>query len=328
MRCLLFLILSFGLFAQKKPEDFGYRYINAQFEKDTVHILAKSKSGEDLQQKPLFIFIQGSLAKPILKYEGEKHFPPFPFSTRIFEEEYHLIVINKPGIPYMAKLSELDKHKEFVIDSTGLPPKTYLKKNVLDYYVERNSNIVDFLKNQSWVDSTKIVVAGHSEGSTIALKMAEMNPSITHVIYSGGTPYYSRIMSIISQDRQTETDSSSWIENDFEYWQNTLNDPFDISRAHGYNTYKGTYSFSQDLSVVFKKLKQPILVSYGTKDSACPYNDLLRVEMINENKTNITFKAYVGLEHNYFPLKPDGTLNYNEFNWDIVALDWKNWLLD
>lgn len=69
-----------------------------------------------------------------------------------------------------------------------------------------------------------------------------------------------------------------------------------------------------------------MLVSYGTKDSGCPFDDYLRVETIRENKINFTFKAYIGTEHNYFPLKANGEINYDIFNWDKVANDWQKWL--
>ena len=320
------LLISIQVFGQKAPEDFGYRHIMTDFMKDTVHIIVKSKKGEEQIKKPILIFIQGSLARPVLKYNGNKHFPPFPFSANILEVEYHIIVINKPGIPFISDMEDLDKNKEFIDKSTGLPPAEYLEKNNLNYYVERNNKVIEYLIRQDWVDISKIVVAGHSEGSTIAVKLAEANQNVAQLIYSGGTPYYSRIASIISQDRAAEPDSTNWVEKDFEYWKNTTDNPFDISREHGYNTYKGTYSFSENLSCSFKKLKIPVLISYGTKDLACPYNDLLRIEMIDNNKTNIDFKAYSGLEHNYFPLNSNGSINYDEFNWDKVAMDWKKWL--
>ncbi|WP_347175526.1 alpha/beta hydrolase family protein [Polaribacter uvawellassae] len=325
---ILILFITVNAFSQKSAKDFGYRHFPIDFKNDTVHIIVKSKKNEEQIKKPIFIFIQGSLAKPVLKYNGEKHYPPFPFSSKILEDNYHLIVINKPQIPYITDIENLDDNKEFIDKETNLPPSEYLERNYLDYYVERNSKVIQYLKKQNWVDSSKIVVAGHSEGSTIAVKMATTNQNVTHLIYSGGTPYYSRIMSIISQDREIENDSISWVERDFEYWQNTNKNKFDISREHGFNTYKGTYSFSQNLSEDFKKLNIPTLVSYGTKDTASPFNDLLRIQMIESNKTKIDFKAYIGLEHNYFPLNSDGSLNYNEFNWDKVAMDWKKWLAE
>ena len=41
---------------------------------------------------------------------------------------------------------------------------------------------------KKWVAKSKLVLAGHSEGSTIAAKLATKNNKVTHLIYSGGNP--------------------------------------------------------------------------------------------------------------------------------------------
>src|SRR5699024_2361906 len=93
----------------------------------------------------------------------------------------------------------------------------------------------------------------------------------------------------------------------------------------GFNANKGTYSFSKSVNEDFKRLNIPVLVSYGTKDPACPFNDMLRVEMIQENKTNIDFKSYFNRGHNYFKILENGQINYEEFGWDRVGQDWLKW---
>lgn len=156
--------------------------------------------------------------------------------------------------------------------------------------------------------------------------MAPSNKHITHLIYSGGTPYYSRILSMIAQNRKLETENESWLENDFEYWKNVNEDPFDTSWEHGFDPNKGTHSFSNSMNDDFGRLTIPFLVSFGTKDTACPYNDLLRVEMVQENKSNINFKSYFNREHNYFGILENGKINYENFGWDLVGRDWLLWL--
>ncbi len=48
--------------------------------------------------------------------------------------------------------------------------------------------------------------------------------------------------------------------------------------------------------------------------------------MIRRKKKNFTFKAYVGLEHNFFPVKRNGEADFEKYNWDSVANDWLNWI--
>jgi pimeloyl-ACP methyl ester carboxylesterase len=92
------------------------------------------------------------------------------------------------------------------------------------------------------------------------------------------------------------------------------------------DTYKAVYQFSIPPILYLQRLKIPVLVCYGTKDVSSPYNDYCRVEMIRQRKKNFTFKAYIGTEQNYFPLKTNGQTNYDIFNIDKVAEDWHNWL--
>ena len=324
---IISLIISTNVYAQKTVEDFGYVHHQVMFQSDTVNFIVKSKKGDEQKRKPILLFIQGSLAKPLIKYkENGTHYPPFSFSEDLFIEEFHLICINKPGLPIVKEKFELDLNGEFRESTSNLPPKIYTQNANLTYYTERNNRVIQYLVKETWVDTNTIVVAGHSEGASIAVKMAVTNNSITHLIYSGGTPYYSRILSIITQDRKTESEKESWIERDFDYWEQVNEKPFDVSREHGRNAFKGTYTFSENLNDDFKRIAIPTLVTYGTKDTACPFNDLLRIEMIQEKKDNIQFNDYFNREHNYFEVLENGNINYENFGWDTVAMDWKKWI--
>jgi hypothetical protein len=48
--------------------------------------------------------------------------------------------------------------------------------------------------------------------------------------------------------------------------------------------------------------------------------------VIRKKRTNFIFKPYLGLEHNFFEVKPNGEIDYENYNWDKVAIDWLEWL--
>ena len=210
-------------------------------------------------------------------------------------------------------------------DSTGKFPRKYIERNLLHYYVDRDIAVLKFLQSQPWISKNKLVIAGHSEGSTIAAKLALRYPGVTRLIYSGGNPL-GRILSIIARQRAMETDSTQFAKEGMRYWETIVADPTNMDAANGY-TYRATSGFSIPLIRYLQDLSIPVLISYGTKDYSSPYNDYLRVEMIRQKKNNFTFKAYIGAEHNYFPVKPNGEINYDVFNWDKVADDWRKWLI-
>jgi dienelactone hydrolase len=331
MKSYLLVILLFATvnsFAQHKlPDLFGYRHLQTVYKGDTVDILVRSKKGDEQKKKGLFLFCQGSLPVPlIITYERNGKtsiYPVFVFDPDSLANEYHLVIIGKPYTPLIADERTLNTDLSFS-DSTAKFPSRYIERNLLDYYVGRNIAVISFLQQQAWVSNDKLVVAGHSEGSTIAAKLAYRFPKVTHLIYSGGNPC-GRIVTMIEQQRAHETDSLSSAENVFINWKNIVQDPGNMDGVNG-DSYKATYQFSEPPMDYISKLKIPVLVTYGTKDYGAPFNDYFRVKMIADKRKNIFFKAYIGLEHNFFPLKSTGETNFDIFNWNIVANDWRNWL--
>jgi len=323
------LLFSVSLFGQnERPEDYGFRHLQTIYKDDTVDILIKSKKGEEQKKKPLFLFCQGSLPIPlIIKYndDGKKGiYPLFVFNPDSLSNEYHLVIINKPFVPLLADQKSLNTDLTYS-DSTGKFPKNYIERNLLDYYVDRNIVVIKFLQSQSWISSDKLVVAGHSEGSTIAAKLAFSFPKVTQLIYSGGNPC-GRILTMIEQQRAHESDTAKYGEMVFSNWKNIIDNPDNMDALHG-DAYKATYQFSIPPMNYLEKLKIPVLITYGTKDFSCPFNDYFRTEMIRQKKKNFTFNAYIGVEHNFFPLKANGETNFDIFNWDKVANDWRKWLM-
>jgi pimeloyl-ACP methyl ester carboxylesterase len=126
----------------------------------------------------------------IIKYDdnGKRGiYPLFVFNPDSLLNEYHLAVVNKSYVPLIADQKSLNADFTYY-DSTGKFPKKYIERNLLDYYVDRGIAVIKFLQGQTWISKTKLVVAGHSEGSTIAAKLALRHPQVTQLIYSGGNP--------------------------------------------------------------------------------------------------------------------------------------------
>lgn len=321
----MFLVSKTFAYSQKVPEDFGYRHLKFKYLNDPVEVIIISKPGEEKIAKPLFLFCQGSLPQPIVKYDETGLYSTLPFDEAPFLEDYHIAIIAKPFVPVIANVHTLGKNYEYWKDAEKkLPPKGYLERNYLDYYVFRNNSILKQLFKERWVRTSKLLVAGHSEGSTIAAKMASINKKITHLIYSGGNPY-GRIMNILSQSRSFDSDTSNEGNNTIAYWKQIVDNPNDIHATSG-DSNKTTYSFSLPQKDNLMDLKIPVLVAYGTKDWSASFNDLFQIEAIRERKQNLSFKSYLNLEHNYFTLHKDGSVNHDIYNWDTIAADWLDWL--
>lgn len=319
MKKVLFLLLvSLIAFGQKTPEDFGYKYIRLDYKKTKVDVLIQSKKGEENIQKPLFFWCQGSMPQPILKYDETGLYGTFPFEVTDFLNEFHVVIIGKPGVPVISDVKDLKSNYQYLIENDSVP-KTYSDYNYLDYYVGRNNFVINKLLKEKWISKNKLVVAGHSEGSTIAAKLATKNNKVTHLIYSGGNPY-GRILSMLQEEVYKRKNYDL-----IEYWKFVVENKNNLE-YNGGDTFKATYDFSQPSAIYLKKLKIPILITYGTKDWNAPYNDLLQIESIQSGLKNLEFKPYFDVEHNFFPVNEKREPNYEIYNWENVGKDWKNWL--
>lgn len=332
---ILFLFLSFALVqtfqatAQSyKPEDFGYWFTQTVYKKDTVNLVIVSKKGEEQKKKPVILFEKGSLPIPLIIEDDRGFYPIMPFDTKIFTTDYHLVFIGKPGVPVKYPAHKLSSRMEYSDPKTGLVPQFYQERNHLDYYVNRDAQVLKFLKKQPWVDKSKMVLAGHSEGGTIMAKLATVSKDATHVISSAQNPF-GQMATIMSQTRAYDDSAGTYAKAQFDYWEKLVNKSADIQFPPGYNLeqqYRYQYGFSLPAIDYFKRIKVPVLVSYGTKDNCAPYNDYMRIALTREQKKNFTFSAYIGLEHNYFKLDEQGKPIPDNAGWNQAAKDWKAWL--
>lgn len=324
---ILFFLFPIIVNSQTKtPKDFGFRHLEIDYKGDRVDILVKSNEGEENVPKPILFFIQGSGSQPLIRTDGEGLIRTFPFSTKSFTDKYHLVIVGKPNIPII--MDKKDLGKDFnLVDSNNNPPQKYLSRNYLSYYVDRNIKIIDFLQKQKWVKKNELVVMGHSEGSSISVKMTKLCPKITHLVYLSGNPF-GRIMNMIGKSRNDETDSLRYSENDFKLWDETIND---LNYTKNYEEMtpddkRTLFEFSEKPIEYFSKIKVPVFIGFGTKDWNTPFIDYMRIKMIEEHKTNFNFKPYFGTEHNFFPVKSNGETDFSIYNWDKVGYDIRTWL--
>lgn len=323
---LIFLQASYS-FSQNSLKELGFREFSLGFEGDKVDFVVKSKKGDELKPKPIFLFCQGSLPRPMaVKYKKQVSFFAIPFKIpENILNDYHIVIISKPGIPVQADSTALGNNYTY-LNPDGKVPELYYKCYFSDYYVHRNIFVLENLLKEKWVKKGKLVVAGHSQGSTVAALISERFEKITHLIHSGGNPF-GRIMQMVAQRRAHEkAEDSTAKESIFQFWEEVVQNKNSLDSPNGGDPGKSTYDFSQNIINSLLNLEIPVLISYGTKDRGTLFNDYLRIEVIREGKKNFEFQSYFGAEHNYFPVLEDGSINYNDFQWDKVAENWSRWL--
>ncbi len=305
--------------APPAPETFGYRHLVVLFGRDSVDVLVLSQKGEEAVRKPLLLWAQGSLPTPLILYDQRGPYPVFPFHPKEVLRTCHLAIIGKPGIALVANVAGQNPNRMF---GEGTPPAYYSQRNYLEYYVKRNTAVLRYLKKQPWVDAARVVAGGHSEGSSVVARLAAVPGLVSRAVYLGGSPL-GRALTEVARAADDPDTTAAAVEQGFAKWQRAVDHPAENLGGPG-DSNQNTYSHGRSELPFLLRARVPIFVGYGTRDAGAVANDYLRLEAIRLHKTNFTFRAYVGREHNFFGVK-DGRVNYDDFYWDAVGAEFLRW---
>jgi predicted esterase len=307
----------------KDLDVFQYTIANSQ---DSIQYI---KIGTDTTTvKPTIIFLQGSLPVPlVIDFKDFKHVN-IPFKYNDLLEDFHLIEISMPRTPIETEMKNLNSQYCFVTDTSieNSFKKDYLKDNYLDNYVLRTNEVILDLLNKNWIDKEQIHIVGHSQGAKIATVVASQNENVASVSLLGFNAY-GRFDENIRRERNkmrhNQITGEEYLANlDYHYqkWEDINQKPNEYENGNLNWT-----TFSIDYIPYMLKIDVPIFVGFGTEDISAENCDLLPIVFIENKKSNLTIKPYIGLEHNFFEIK-GGKPNYQSGgHWTEVINDIKIW---
>lgn len=335
----LLSVSCFGsAFSQYLPQYVGgYTVFTIPFEKDSVTFAIVARKGDLEAKKPIFLFRQGSLPIPLFTMNPKNNRPSLselPITCYDHEAEYHSIMIAKPGVPLIGN----DGYLDTLFATRGNPkmsmyPPNYLENNYLDYYVRQTNAVLKFVLDQPWADTSRVVLAGGSEGYNVAIKTAYTNPKVTHLIAFSGF-LNGRHQGIMQEERTkgymgeyTQQQAQESVAGLQEEWLRICADSLNTTAERG-DPNRTTYSFSVDYKNFLLPLKIPILILYGTADVAATSNDALPLEFARLGKKNLTVKAYPNHDHTFYKLTYDGQgkVTGKVYNGVAVEKDYFQWL--
>ena len=300
--------------------------------KDTINfIIIDTKLDE---KKPIFLFCQGSLPMPLfVQPEKEKMWMIgggiTNFDINEIRKKYHLIVISMPKTPLIVEEKNLNKSYCYIPNSNEPNEfsEEYVKADYLENYQDRANKVLSFLRKQKWVDNSKLIVAGHSQGSKVATMISLKNKNVTHLGLFGANPF-GRIDQLIRDKRKSaENKEITWEQAD-----KKMEDTYQMYKdSYNENTLKkkpdllAWKSFSRPLINDWLKIKIPTYLAYGTNDIASDLCDIVPLFYIQNSKNNLTYKRYLNLEHNFFEVNEDGRANYEKEHWTEVMNEFVKW---
>lgn len=335
---LLFALLlpELSLFSQtNRLEDLCQVFQLPNGEDSTIFVVFGTK--EDLKiKKPLFFFRQGSLLRPFLEIYQGKYYLSLPFHLWPYKNDYHFVITQKLGTRLIADSTYLARYEEGLktADAT-IFTKKYLENNNLDKATQQCNQVINYLLKQPWIDSKKVVFCGGSEGFTIGANLvANYNKFITHtILFSGhqGRRFEHEIYRIRQavKERQILADEGQkQVEELYKVWEDICKYPKAVDKNYG-DTYYAWHSFSTKGIDNLLKISTPLYIAYGTEDNDIAMGlDFLPLDFIANGKSNLTLKAHINHDHQFFELKKDadGKVIDRMYRGEEVAKEWMDWL--
>lgn len=301
---------------------------------DTIDfILVDTKTDE---KKPIFLFCQGSLPMPLfVKPEKGKMWMIgggiTNFDLNELKKSYHLIVISMPKTPVIVNEKNLNKSYCYIPNPNEPDEfdKEYVKSDYLENYENRAKEVLKFLRKQKWVNNSKLIVAGHSQGSKVATLIALNNKNVTNLGLFGANPFGRIDQNIRNYRKSAESKEITWeeadeqIEKTYQMYKDSYDE--DVLKKNPY--LLAWKSFSRPLINDWLKIKIPTYLAYGTNDIASDLCDLVPLFYIQNSKTNLTYKRHLNLEHNFFEVNENGRANYEKEHWKAVMNEFIKWTL-
>ena len=334
MKPLLSLILvlistSFISFSQERIDGTNYTHYSLKSKKDTIDFVVADTSLTI--KKPILLFAQGSLPVPLFIDFHDYGIVPITlanFDLSYMKKYYHIVVISMPKTPVVANEHFINSGYMCITDSTdeNSISEDFLNADYLNNYVNRATTVLKFLSKQKWVDNSKIVVAGHSQGARIAACLAETNPKITHTGLFGFNPLGRIHEQVWLNYKEAIKGNISWEQLDtlqqqqYEFQETLYNSTDNDSRLIAWRSFTGI-----GLEAL-AKIKSPLYIAYGTEDKCAFLNELIPLYFTEAGKTNSEVIRYPNLEHNYFPIV-DGNPDYENGKWREVMNAFIDWTL-
>jgi pimeloyl-ACP methyl ester carboxylesterase len=255
-------VFLFGQSSNPKIAE-GYTHFQTTLKKDTIDFVVAET---DLTvKKPVLLFCQGSQPVPLFFDFPDQGIIPVTlnnFDVSEMKKNYHVVVISMPKTPVTVGWDHLNKQYNYVLDTASeysYDPE-FAKADYLENYVARANQVLKYLSKQKWVDNEQLVVAGHSQGSHVALGIAHANKNVTHLGLFGFNPLGRIDQYIRSARKQAEAGEITWQQADsiqkdnYEEYQSYYK-PDDTQTSSFANSWK---SFSKSQLNELIDLKIPV----------------------------------------------------------------------
>ncbi len=287
----------------------------------------KNKIGS---RKPLIVYLQGSKNFPLYwRNPDGRYSTSTTLGFKALSEKYHIVLISKPDTPFVDSIEVAPSGRKLYPVS-----EEYSKRYSLYWRVDSADKVIEDVVTKVEVDSSTVIVWGHSEGSQVVPAVAVKNPRVTHVISMMGNSL-SHLYDFILHERVaamkgeiTNMEAQTRIAALYAEFEKIYSDPESTTKTWFGETYLKWSSFGSNPPLEsMLKLDIPILYVAGGEDRHSIMNmDYAKLEFLRKGKENMTYKVFPDCDHFFLETKTDASGKKEWINrLDEVndfALDW------
>jgi hypothetical protein len=301
MKILIFafsILISNVVTAQTMPtpEQLGWKeYVLGDKKLGEVHYYVSSNKSD--QAKPVLLYLDGSGPYPLFQASAQGFGSTVPLDYRSLSETYHIILISKPGVPFIDSIQ---------YDTTsGYPiypePKEYNERLSL-YWRVNSAKLVtkDFLKRYK-TDKKKIAVLGISEGFQVGAKLISEDKTFTHALLfvgNGLNQFYDELIKN-RNDAQTGIVSNEESQNNIDTLFKSVKDIYAHPEAtdkfwfgHTYLRWASFCSNNPTENIVSVNIPVYIVSCTNDRNTSPSSIDYMQLECIRNEKEKIKFVNY------------------------------------
>ena len=175
------IILLQGFFFQLSAQSFaiekllGYEMLTLSEGGKISRFLCSQRPGPKMEKKAIFLFIPGNIHHPLFKKTSSGYDDVLPFNHRKYLDRFHFIIPVPSQTPLVAQASRSENR----VENAKLEE---VFKNTNWKYIFQVDQLISHLIQQSWVDPHMILVAGYKEGGQLAVRIAQRNRQVTHLV--------------------------------------------------------------------------------------------------------------------------------------------------
>ncbi|MBR9855446.1 MAG: alpha/beta hydrolase [Algicola sp.] len=259
--------------------------------------------------KPLIVYLQGSTNFPLYYLNPNGRYSSgITLNANAMSNDYHIILISKPNTPLVDSIQIAPSGRKQYPIREG-----YSEKYSLDWRVNSADKVINDALKKLNIDSTTIIIWGHSEGSQVAPAVAVKNKNVTHVISMMGNSLnhlYDFILmerlSALNGEKSNE-EAQSNIDSLYVEFEKIYQDPKSTTKEWFGETYYKWSSFTLNSPIEnMLRLDIPILYVAGGEDRHSILNmDYAKLEFMRKGKNNLTYKVYPNCDHFFMEAKTD-----------------------